>query len=65
MDLISKLRQISHFCGEHDNNCTNCSYYHGGCAWMNAVWYMEGKTPDSWDTDRIVKIMEGKNEDDI
>lgn len=57
----AKLRQISKYCKEHDNYCTNCVYKNSnplGCSVIDILHYLANNSPDYWDFDEIDRLTE-------
>ena len=60
MKLTTKLKQISHYCSEHDNQCHGCIYFSKNywCIPMEIADYCSKKCPDEWDMKEIEKRLD-------
>ena len=59
MDIVTKLKQVSHYCSEHDNQCRNCVYESKNywCVPMELADYLRQRCPDEWDVNKIERIL--------
>lgn len=56
-NVLKKLRQIKHQCGEH-RECNNCVFFKNFCSIIMASKLLHGR-PEHWDLDEVERIMNG------
>ena len=60
--LMGKLKQISHYCAQHDEFCSGCDLRTGegetACRIQNVVIYMKDLNPSEWDFNKLERILD-------
>lgn len=63
MDLMTRLKQVAHYCDRHDEYCHNCMYdtKEFGCIWMSITKLVQNQCPNDWEFDEIERRLNATN----